>query len=182
MSESTSSSRTFVTGFGPFLDVQDNPSAKVAQALGRPFRILEVSFEGVDRFLAELDPASFDRLVMIGVARGRKLVMPELFARDHIGHTKDVRGLDRFGEIVHEAPLLLDGGLWTPEVLGALAGETTVRASMDAGTYLCNYAYYQAVRRFPDKRVGFLHLPDESAMPIDEQIRLARKLVEATEA
>ena len=172
----------FVTGFGPFLNVTDNPSAKVAEALGLPYQVLEVSFDAADAFVAGLDPAGFGCLLMIGVARGRKHVCPELFARNQIGHTKDVHGQDRFGPIEEGAPLLLEGGLWTPEILSFAIDEPTIRTSYDAGTYLCNYIYYRALRRFPDRRVGFLHVPDVDAIPLEETIRIARLLVEKVAA
>jgi pyrrolidone-carboxylate peptidase len=31
--------------------------------------------------------------------------------------------------------------------------------STDAGGYLCGYMLYRALQAFPDKAVGFLHLP-----------------------
>jgi pyroglutamyl-peptidase len=182
MAKATSAERTLITGFGPFLEVTDNPSAKIAAALGRPHLVLEVSFEAVDAFLAALDPNSFDRLVMIGVARGRDKVCPELFGRNQIGHAKDVRGADRFGPIEQGAPLLLTGTLWSPEVLGPIVDEPNISVSMNAGSYLCNYVYYRALRALPSKRIGFLHVPDAEALPLTEQIRLATFLVELTES
>lgn len=172
-----SAGRIFVTGFGPFLDVLDNPSAQIAKQLGLPYEILEVSFEAADRFILGLDPNTFDSLLMLGVARGRTHVCPELFARNQIGHTKDVKGNDRFGPIEAGAPLLLEGDLWTPEVIGEAAHEFMIRASMDAGNYLCNYLYYRAQRKFPDRRIGFLHVPAVDSMSLEEEIRLVKFLV-----
>lgn len=170
-----------MTGFGPFLNVIENPSATVAAALGRPHQVLEVSFDAADRFVSEVDPASFDNLLLIGVARGRTQVCPELFARNQIGHTRDVRGVDRFGPIEEGAPLLIEGGLWDPNQLLAVFSDPRIHVSLDAGSYLCNYLYFRAVRAFPAKRVGFLHLPDVAAMSLEEQILLVEQLVEMVE-
>lgn len=174
--------RTFVTGFGPFLNVVDNPSGRLAEGSGRPHQVLEVAFEAVDRFLLSLDPSSFDRLVLLGVASGRKQVTPEMYARNQIGHTKDVRGNDRFGPIDPNGELLLEGTLWEPEVVASLLPNSKLHMSLDAGSYLCNYTYYRALQTFPDKKVGFLHVPDVSAIPLDEQAVLVRRLIEAVEA
>jgi pyrrolidone-carboxylate peptidase len=170
-----------VTGFGPFLDVKENPSATLAEGTGRPFQILEVAFEAVDEFLAGLDPATFDRLVLLGVANSRTQVTPELFARNQIGHTRDVRGNDRFGPIDPNAPLLLEGTLWGPAPLVELFPNPDLKVSLDAGSYLCNYTYFRALARFPDKRVGFLHVPGAEAMPLDRQAELVQAILENVE-
>lgn len=175
------SARTFVTGFGPFLNVIENPSATVAAALDRPHQVLEVSFDAADRFLGQIDPESFDNLLLIGVARGRTKMCPELFARNQIGHTKDVRGVDRFGPIEEGGPLLVEGGLWDAEQLLIALGDPRVHVSLDAGSYLCNYTYYRAARAFPKRRVGFLHLPDVAAITLEEQILIAKRLLEMVE-
>lgn len=181
MPSNPTSDRTLLTGFGPFLEVTDNPSARVAAALGRPHQILEVSFAAVDTFLIQVDPSSFDRLIMLGVARGRTEITPELFARNQIGHTKDVNGNDRFGPIEEGAPLLLEGTLWTPEIVANTFGHRDLHVSMNAGNYLCNYAYYRALRTHGQKRVGFLHIPDATAIPLQEQIATIDFLVGLTE-
>jgi pyroglutamyl-peptidase len=173
--------RTLVTGYGPFGKIKDNPSAHLAQDCGRPHEVLEVSFEAAERFINELNPDSFDRLLMIGVADGRDFITPELYARNQIGRTKDVHGHDRFGPIDPHAPLLLVSSLWHPKSIASLFPEDRVRASCDAGRYLCNYISYRAMARFPDKRVGFLHVPDATEMPLDEQAEVLQRVLAAVE-
>ena len=164
------SDRTFVTGFGAFGSVTDNPSAKLAESCGRPFQVLEVAYSAADEFLAGLSPDSFDRLLMLGVASGRDRLTPELFARNFIGPAKDVRGYVVEGAIEEGAPLLFESTLWTPDVVSEIvAYDPHTKISMDAGEYLCNYISYRALQRFPDKRVGFLHVPPVEKLPLEVQ-------------
>jgi pyroglutamyl-peptidase len=174
--------RTLVTGFGPFGEVTDNPSARLAEGCGRPFQVLEVSYRAVDGFLEMVQPSSFDRLVMLGVAAGREWVTPELFARNRIGARKDVSGAGQAGEIEPGGPLLLEGNLWTPEALSGLLIKTQIEVSLNAGTYLCNYIYYRALSRFPDRNVGFLHVPPVDKIALERQIVLVEKCLAACEA
>jgi len=174
--------RTFVTGFGAFQDIAVNPSSKLAETCGRPFRNLEVAFQAVDDFVQELSPATFDRLLMLGVASSRDRLTPELFARNMLGPSKDVRGYAREGFIVPEAPLLLESTLWTPQILSEIvAYDPHTKISMDAGEYLCNYISYRALQRFPDKQVGFLHVPSESHLPLAEQSATLERILSVIE-
>lgn len=165
-----------VTGFGPFLSVEDNPSAHIAKGCGLPHRVLEVSFKAVDEFFAALDPGGFDGLLMIGVAPKAEKMRIELIARNVVGPVPDVRS-----EVHGPAPVSftssgsLAGTLWrSPE----LFAETLDWApSVDAGDYLCNYVYHRALTSFPSKRVGFLHVPPVESMPMDrQQVALGRIL------
>jgi len=176
--DSAAKARTLVTGFGPFLKVTENPSGQLAEMSGCPLQVLEVSFEAVDAFLASVDRSSFDRLLMIGVATGRKLVTPELFARNQIGEVLDVRGVNRFGPIEEGAPLLLEGTLWTSAGLASLFPNDEIEESLDAGSYLCNYSYYCALRELQDKKVGFLHIPEVTEIPLDRQLELFGMLLQ----
>ena len=172
------SDRTFVTGFGAFRDIGENPSAKLAGASGCPFQVLEVSYRAVDDFIAGLNPNSFDRLLMLGVAAGRDRLTPELFARNWIGKSADVRGYAPMGRIEEDAPLLFESTLWTPEIASEIvAFDPHTRISMDAGDYLCNYISYRALQRFPDKKVGFLHVPGVDKLLLDKQSESLTKIL-----
>lgn len=176
------SDRTFVTGFKAFLNVRDNPSAKLAESCGRPFQALEVAYRAVDDFLGGLDPICFDRLLMIGVAKGRDRVTPELYARNSIGKSKDVRGYAPEGVIDPNGDLLLESTLWTPEVISEIvAFDSHTKISMDAGRYLCNYISYRALQKFPEKKVGFLHVPSEDKLSIENQMLSLQKILEIIE-
>jgi pyroglutamyl-peptidase len=171
------SQRTFVTGFKAFGAVVDNPSAKLAQASGRPFQTLEVAYRAVDDFLAGLDASTFDRLLMIGVASGRDRITPELLARNFIGKTLDVRGYAPEGLIDLKGETLLESTLWKAEIVSeVVAFIPHTRLSMDAGHYLCNYISYRALQHFPAKQVGFLHVPAEDKLPIEVQLDTLQRI------
>lgn len=174
--------RTLVTGFGPFGSIKTNPSALLAESSGVPFQLLEVSYEAVDRWLADLDGSAFDTLLLMGVAGGRTTFCPELFARNRHGRQKDNSGQDAFGEVEPGGPVLISSTLWTPDVVAELAVTPGFRLSLDAGNYLCNHTLYRALRRFPEKRVGFLHVPPLEKMPIDAQQALLATTLRAIQA
>jgi len=162
--------RTFVTGFRAFGSIAENPSAKLAESCGRPFQTLEVAYRAVDDFLVGLDPNKFDRLLMIGVAAGRDRIAPELLARNFIGKTPDVRGFAPMGFIDANGPMLLPSTLWTPEIEAEIVIDVPhTKISMDAGRYLCNYISYRALQKFPDKMVGFLHVPGVDKLALESQ-------------
>lgn len=171
-----------MTGFGPFGRITDNPSSKLARSLDRPFQILEVAFAGVDAFLAQLDPSSFDRWLMLGVAGKRHQVTPEVFARNFVGPVPDVRGERRLGDIEPGAPLLIQSTLWTADRLKPVLALATLHTSLDAGNYLCNYTYYRALRRFPEKQIGFVHVPPEEALSLDHQRDVVQALIALAES
>ena len=171
--------RTFVTGFGPFGSVTDNPSGRLAEGCGRPFEVLEVAYEAADAFLARLDPRSFDALLMLGVAVSRDRPTPELMARNWKGEVPDVRGKSLPGPIEEGEPLLLEATLWEAGLVAELSVDPGLFASMDAGSYLCNYLSYRALRRFPEKRVGFLHVPPFEKVEQARQAEVLEKVLAA---
>jgi pyroglutamyl-peptidase len=172
-----------VTGFGPFWDVQENPSAKLAEALGRPSQILDVCYDAVEDFIFHLDPESFDRLLLLGVAPGRTHLSAELFARNTYGVRPDIRGNERIGPIQQDQPLLLGTTLFGEEALSEiLVNDPHVRLSLDAGSYLCNFTYFKALVAFPSKQVGFLHVPSFEKIPFQDQLNSVTDVLEALEA
>jgi pyroglutamyl-peptidase len=176
------SERTLVTGFGPFMEVKENPSSKVAEELGRPYHVLEVTYDAVEDFIFHLDPDSFDRLLLIGVAPSRAHISAELFARNTYGGAPDMRGETRSGPIQQEQPLLLGTTLFGEDALSEiLVHNSRMRLSLNAGTYLCNFAYYKALSTFPSKQIGFLHIPPFEAVGLDQQVEAAMALLEAVE-
>ena len=174
--------RTFVTGFGPFGSVAENPSGLLAKGCERPFEVLEVAYEAVDAFVSGLNPEGFDTLLMLGVAVSRTHLTPELYARNWKGAVADVRGASLPGPIEEGEPLLLPSTLWNAHLVAELSVRPGLFASMDAGSYLCNYLSYRALRRFPQKRVGFLHVPTFERVPQDRQTEILTQVLAAVEA
>jgi pyroglutamyl-peptidase len=155
-----------VTGFGPFLGHESNPSGILAEEVGG--LVLEVSYRAVDAFLDGLDPASFDTCLAIGLsAKGREPVI-ETVGRNWVGSVPDVTGMVCGPGVIEPAG---------PPALASTLVTSAVTASVDAGSYLCNYVLYRALRRFPEKRIGFLHVPAFSVVPFEEQIIVLRAII-----
>jgi pyroglutamyl-peptidase len=175
---SRASSGTLVTGFLAFGDFAVNPSSLLAQSCGRPLQLIEVAYAAADEAIAQLDPDSFDRLLMIGVDGRTSRMRLEQLARNRVGARPDVRGYspcsggEATAAIDPNGPDLLSGTLWQSHP--ALATAIPHRhVGDDAGTYLCNYIYYRALQRFGvTHAVGFLHIPpvDRLALPIQQQV------------
>ena len=74
-------------------------------------------------------------------------------------------------EIELGGPLLVASRLWTPELCSdlILAYPSSLQTSLDAGAFLCNYIAYLALRRFPEKAIGFLHVTMPSELDLETQ-------------
>lgn len=149
-----------VTGFGPFLQVNDNPSGRLAQVLnGRRAgghtvvgRALPVSYgPGLARALA-LTRRLAPRLVIgLGVHRGDG-VQVERVGYNRTGDRPDVDGV---------CPADLGPGpdaLVTPLDVEHLARCLGASVSSDAGQYLCNAWLYTVLRDASCPGV-FIHIP-----------------------
>lgn len=165
---------TFLTGFGPFDAFEVNPSERLVRSLPEfPFEILEVAFGAVDEFLGRGIPDECANLLMLGVSEQADGLRLETVARNHIGDRSDVLGVMRGPTIVHSAAVdELEGSLFS-------GYETTEdwALSSDAGNYLCNYAYYEAIRRLHTRRVGFLHVPPFEKLDFESQRNRILKLL-----
>lgn len=167
--------RWLITGYGPFEDIADNISARVARDSGHPFEILEVSYQAVDDFISSLDPNSFDAWIALGHAKGATKIRVEGLGRNVIGPRPDVRGEGRLNEpITAEGPATLFATLWTPAGLNEETDDWL--PTDDAGGYLCNYILYRALETFPGKQIGFLHLPPSEIMSLDQQLEALKKI------
>ncbi len=153
--------------------MKENPSAQLAEGCGRPFQNLEVSYAAAEAFVREVDPSTFDRLILLGVATGRSQVCVELLARNWYGSAADTTGVHRQGPIEEGLPLLLGGTAWREDILAdVLPKHRDLRMSLDAGSYLCNFIYFKALNAFQTKPVGFVHvaMPDKLDMNIQMNI------------
>ena len=174
--------RTLVTGFLAFEGFDVNPSALLAEQCGRRFALIEVSYSAVDVFLEQLDPHSFDRWLMLGVAGKSSRMRTENFGRNVIGQRVDMTGCATCGPIEDAGPAQIAGTLWTCSP--TFASDTSVRRpSDDAGDYLCNYIYYRALRRFDgmNKQIGFLHVPPLERMPLERQLPELKQILREIE-
>ncbi len=165
-----------VTGFGPFLGHGENPSGVLATGCGERFCVLEVSYLGVDSFLDALDPSGFDSWLALGLAAKASSMLFETVGANRIGDVADVLGeVHGPGVIDPTGPPLLAATLWH----GVLFEGEEVKPSVNAGDYLCNYLLYRALRRFPDKRIGFMHVPPFSVLSLERQTSALRDVIDA---
>lgn len=169
-----------VTGFGPFRDVVDNPSARAARGVdGR--RIagetvlgveLPVSYARATAIIARYIAAhGRPRLLLsLGVATGRPKVEVETRAKRIEGPLPaDIDG-DR---PIWEGPDVVPTRVNATVLAKALGGST----SGDAGDYVCNGVFYRALIDYPDLPVGFVHLPADG-IAVDRLLRGLAALVE----
>jgi pyroglutamyl-peptidase len=178
----------YVTGFGPFEAVGDNPSAHVARALeAEPpagvdvaCAVLPASFEraapAFDAGLARLGMRRPALLLALGVqSRGTGFRLERCAAR-LLGGRADVDGRTADG-------LALAGGARRTALdverlaaeLGA-CGAGPVVVSDDAGGYVCERIYHHALGAGELRGAAalFLHLPPGGEVPAARQVEIVR--------
>ncbi|MEQ1935551.1 MAG: hypothetical protein ABL962_16960 [Fimbriimonadaceae bacterium] len=168
-----------VTGYGPFESVVENVTGLVAPKLGHRFEILEVAYEVVDEFIAGLEPDSFDAWLALGHAKDATKIRVETLGRNVIGSRPDVRQQGRLNSAIRDdGPPSVVSTLWA--AMERFENDQIVFTD-DAGGYLCNYILYRAVEAFPDKHVGFLHLPPQDVISVDDQVAAIHSLMHLAE-
>ncbi len=184
-----------VTGFGPYEDVEENPSGRLAERLDTEppkgvelsVRILPVSFRGalaeLDLALDALHPRRPDALLLLGVHKQGKGFRLERRATTTLKRGRpDVLGVDGAEVASHDGPDLLTEFELEP-LAGILAkgGAKQVEISDDAGGFVCERVYYYALLR--GRELGFpallLHVPALRHVALGAQLRPLRLLVGA---
>ena len=183
--------RVVWTGFEPFLEYDYNPSWDVAQtaaeSLDAQAHQLPVDFESAsDAHRAYEGDSTPGLLVHVGVAARRDYVAFERFAHNVHG-VRDDRPQTSEGrdELVPHGPLAMQ----TEVLLGRLvdryveygsADLPRAEISRDAGTYVCNAAYYHSLRAFEGSPVNvlFIHIP---MMDVERARRLGMHLARIVE-
>ncbi len=177
-----------LSGFGPFGDVEDNPSGRLARALGTAPGVrgvvLPVSFgravETWERALAALGPAGPALLLGTGVHGGATLRL-ERRARSRLhAPAPDVDGaLAR--ELRLGGPEALETGVDLGAARAALeAADVPVEISHDAGGYVCERTYRHLLER--GRALGapalFVHVPGFAVVPRERQLAALRSLLD----
>ena len=171
-----------VTGFGPFPGAPFNPTGPIVTELLRRRRpalanvrllghVFRTSYAAVDaelpRLIARYRPQV---LLMFGLAARTPYVRIETRARNRRSLLfADAAGrLPALATIRPGARVTLPGRAPFARLLtAARATRVPVRLSRDAGRYLCNYAYRQAIELEPAVlRVVFVHVPKVRRGPI----------------
>jgi pyroglutamyl-peptidase len=167
--------RVLIAGFGPFPGAPFNPTALLTEALARRRRpalsdieieshVFTTAYTEVDRDLRKLFARKPDIVLIFGLAARRRHVSVETRARNAVSLLfPDASGRrPQHGAIDIGEPRSQSGNTPSAFLLSALR-RSGVRAhlSRDAGRYLCNYVYWQALRRVEGGRplVQFVHIP-----------------------
>ena len=180
-----------LTGFGPFLDVEENPSGLLAEAIGRDAppgldikaAVLPVAYKGVGAKLRELlDEEERQPALILGMGvHGGSSFRLESRASSVLSSSK----LDNDGVLGSVVSPLSAGERATrvdmemaAELLTGVA-RTEVEISTDAGGYVCECTYHailsEALRI--DSRGLFLHVPSLDVIPLTEQIEVVRSFL-----
>lgn len=179
--------RILLTGFEPWGEHASNP----AQALAERFdersygslrvmgRVLPVALAPARALLCDLLQAAAPAAILhLGLAAGRRAVTVERWAHNWAEFAEpDTSGEQPRRAALHAAapwvrPVTLD----VERAVAAIqAVGVPANASASAGSYLCNAVLYAslgwaAARRFRGP-LGFVHLPGEATLPLDEQAR-----------
>ena len=144
--------KIFVTYFEPFGGRDTNASKEVVSLLN-DYQIFElpVSWEKVPSIIDKLLNDKPEYLFLIGEAGSYKEITIEKMAHN-IAH-----GVDNFGVMKNDEPII-SGGADTL-ITAFDISKLSYRISENAGKYLCNYTYYQALLKTKKTKVLFIHLP-----------------------
>jgi pyroglutamyl-peptidase len=166
--------RVVLAGFGPFPGARFNPSALLVKAIARRRRpvfagieriahIFATTYASVDRDLPKLLTKKPDIVLIFGLAGRRRHVCIETRACNSVSVLfPDASGFrPQHGYIACGKPASLNGNAPFTWLLGAVRNrKIPARLSRDAGRYLCNYVYWQALDRARGRSlVQFVHLP-----------------------
>ncbi len=185
-----------LSGFEPFDGAASNSSWDAVQRVVRDWRgaasiadvVLPVEFDTawrrLERAIVEHEP---DVVIAVGLADGRSAITPERIAIN----LRDARIPDNAGAQPRNQPVLLEGpaayfsGLPVVEISDAIR-ESGIPSdvSLSAGAYVCNDLMYALMHEVASGRphlvAGFIHVPPESAMPVETIARGLAIAVEAT--
>jgi pyroglutamyl-peptidase len=117
-------------------------------------------------------------IVMLGLAPGREKISLETVAMN-LDHCEDSYERRWRRPIVRGGPFTRPSRLPVDRLHRRLrAARIPVALSHHAGTFVCNHVFYLALAR---TRVacGFIHVPPVEAMPLREQIRAVKLILDA---
>jgi pyroglutamyl-peptidase len=173
--------RVLIAGFGPFPGAPRNPSALLAKALARRRRpalagtgctthVFATVYAAVDRQLPKLFAARPDVVLIFGLAGRRRQLCVETRARNAVSVLfPDASGHRPRSEVIAagEASSCRGNAPFVNLLGAARTRGFPARLSRDAGRYLCNYAYWQALQRARDGKtlVAFVHVPPVTLTP-----------------
>ena len=187
--------RLLVTGFGPFEDVEDNPSARIVERLDADppddielvVRILPVSFRrsasGLDSALKAMEPNGPDAILALGLHSSGTSFRVERRATTNLEDGRpDVLGVESSSIRLPKSEILtmsldLDALRESLDQQGVPAAEI----SEEAGGYVCERLYFHALKRAQSLGIPavFLHVPPFEELGLEAQLRSVRQFISA---
>lgn len=172
--------KVLLSGFGPFLEIKNNPSEQIVLKLAEdfqiPFIILPVVFaESFEVLKQKIQIEKPDVILMFGVAATRSTICFERIGLNWV----DSKNADskmvtpKTGRIDSKQELALMSPFNLEEVISQydFNERKSLEISYSAGTYVCNDLYF---RMLNEKQISadklFIHIP--SFDKIDEQLQL----------
>lgn len=177
--------KIIVTGFGRFLDNQNNPTKEVLKSLSKTIAgasiypielpvIFDECFDYLRPFIDEIQP---DVIIELGLAAGRNAITPERVAIN----MKDATGPDNIGytpkdEIIkHDGKNAYFSTLPIREIEDKLKErKIPVSISNSAGLYVCNNLMYHVAYYIDQKNLninsGFIHVPYSHETKVKEEV------------
>jgi pyroglutamyl-peptidase len=185
--------RVIIAGFGPFHGAPSNPSGRLAIVLARRRRpalagvkitshVFATAYAAVDRDLPKLLAEKPDVLLVFGLAGRRRDICIETRACNRRSLLfPDVTGArpERAAIQIGQAGAL-KGNAPFVHLLGAVRRTALpARLSRDAGSYLCNYAYWRALQHVRNGRplVQFVHIPPKTVAPLSRLVIAGENLL-----
>jgi pyroglutamyl-peptidase len=169
--------RIAVAGFGPFPGVRKNPSAEIVRAIAKSPRlrradlrldtaIFPTAYEAAKSGLDKLVEKHPDAIVLFGVAARTKHIRIERIAhnRASLFYPDSTRFVPRTRKLLPDgAPRLPLRGPATQMRAAIRATGAKAELSVNAGSYLCNAVFYQALAATaahkPAPLTFFIHVP-----------------------
>jgi pyroglutamyl-peptidase len=190
-----------VTGFGPFLDIKENPTSILADACMRHLpslelrilhsRVVPVGFTAVEANIDEIyslinarraeDPRENIIVLHLGLHSGTQNYELECQAVNECDIGSDVAGECKFGPVddLRGSGEAVCCRLDVEGIASRLreSGFPVVCSSY-AGLYLCNYIYYKSLVKAESAGVTvlFVHMPDFATIPEAEQLNFIGEL------
>ena len=164
-----------LTGFGPFLKNETNPTEKIVNVLQHQkigtFRVegmvLPVVFgEAAKQIIKQLETNTYDAVIMLGLAASRKEITPERIAINCRNGQND-----NAGNVFQEVAIQENGpdGIFSTlpiTQMVQLLKEKGLQATISnsAGTYVCNDTMYLVNLYMKENNLtipsGFIHVPN----------------------
>jgi len=186
--------KLLITAFGPFQEFTKNPSELVLKEwidkgvvqqnpnFDITFEIIPVSYSSVDEFQEIWKNTHYDLIIHLGVASNETKMRLEVVAKN-LKSGKDIDGVEPKSIPITQGAQDAKTQIQFP-ILNQLCEKypSKIRISDDAGTYLCNYVYYQSMTRAKrGTNVLFIHIADfinnSEAVNLEDQTNMLTDLL-----